>query len=224
LKIFIVEDDKKIALFLKKGLQEEFYSVDISNNAEEAIYLVQTNRYDLIILDIMLPKLNGIELCKIIRQKNIDTPIIMLTAKNSIENKVEGLNEGANDYLTKPFSFDELLARIKVQLRINKSLTNRLKIADLELDCDTLEAKRADIKIELTSKEYSLLEFMMRNKNKVLSVQMINDNIWNIDEITANNIVNVYIYRLRTKIDKIFDLKLIHTIRGVGYKISDKNI
>ncbi|RLA74600.1 MAG: DNA-binding response regulator [Epsilonproteobacteria bacterium] len=224
MKIFIVEDDKKIALFLKKGLQEEFYSVDISNNAEEAIYLVQTNRYDLIILDIMLPKLNGIELCKIIRQKNIDTPIIMLTAKNSIENKVEGLNEGANDYLTKPFSFDELLARIKVQLRINKSLTNRLKIADLELDCDTLEAKRADIKIELTSKEYSLLEFMMRNKNKVLSVQMINDNIWNIDEITANNIVNVYIYRLRTKIDKIFDLKLIHTIRGVGYKISDKNI
>ncbi len=224
MKILIVEDDKDITSFLKKGLQEESYSVDISSNGDKAIYLIETYKYDLILLDIMLPGCDGIEVCKRVRQREIGTPIIMLTARNSIIDKVDGLNEGANDYLTKPFSFDELLARIKVQLRINKSLTNILKLSDLKLDCDTLEVKRGDKNIELTSKEYALLEFMLRNQNKVLSVETINNNIWNIDETTASNIVNVYIYRLRTKIDKNFDTKLIHTIRGVGYKISDKDI
>ncbi|MBD3841112.1 MAG: response regulator transcription factor [Campylobacterales bacterium] len=221
MRILVVEDDPKISSFLQKGLKEESYSVDVSLDGEEAFYLIQNVQYDLILLDVMIPIINGVDLCKKIRLNNILTPIIMLTAKSSIEDKVTGLNEGANDYITKPFSFDELLARIKVQLRTKaNSVNNVLQLDDLVLNTNTKEVKRGDKIIVLTSKEYSLLEFFMRNPNSIISESMINESLWDMDSETFSNIINVYIYRLRNKIDKNFDKKLLHTIRGLGYKIS----
>ena len=223
MKILLVEDDLKICSFLDKGLKEENYVVDITHDGKEALYLIETNMYDLIILDIMIPSLDGVSLCTKLRDIGVETPIIMLTAKSSIEDKVIGLNEGANDYLTKPFSFDELIARIKVQLRSGKSLRNVLKIADLELDIDKKMVKRGNEIIELTSKEYVLLEYLVMNKDIVINEEMINQALWDIDETTASNIVSVYMYRLRNKVDKKYDKKLIYTIRGMGYKISEKD-
>jgi len=222
MKILIVEDDIKISSFLQKGLEEENYTIDCSFDGEDALYLVQNNTYDLILLDIMIPFINGVDLCKRIREKNISCPIIMLTAKSSIEEKVLGLSEGANDYITKPFSFEELLARIKVQLRSGKSLNNILTMDTLEINTDKKEVKREGDVITLTSKEYNILEYMLMHKDEVLTEYMINESLLNMDESTASNIVNVYIYRLRNKIDKKYSKKLIHTIRGMGYKMSDK--
>ncbi|HIP11888.1 MAG TPA: response regulator transcription factor [Arcobacter sp.] len=222
MKILIVEDDIKISSFLKKGLEEENYSIDCVYDGEEAFYLVQNNIYDLILLDIMIPSINGVDLCKKIREENISYPIIMLTAKSSIEEKVLGLSEGANDYVTKPFSFEELLARIKVQLRSGKSLNNILQIDNLSINTDTKIVTRDNDTINLTSKEYSILEYLVLHKEKVLTEEMINESLLNMDESTASNIVNVYIYRLRNKIDKNYDKKIIHTIRGMGYKISEQ--
>lgn len=221
-KILIIEDDLKISSFLSKGLTEENYIVDCCYDGEEAQYLISTNNYDLIILDLMIPYVDGISLCTKLREKGDNTPIIMLTAKDSIEDKVLGLNSGANDYLAKPFSFDELLARIKVQLRDGKSLTNILKIDDLVLDNDNKKVTRADELIKLSSKEYMLLEYLLLNKEKVVSEEMINNLLWDMDENTASNVISVFIYRLRKKIDKNNQKKLIHTIRGMGYKISEK--
>ena len=221
MKILIVEDDLKISAFLEKGLKEENYTVDTSYDGEDGFYLIQTNKYDLIILDIMIPNIDGITLCKKIREEGVETPIIMLTAKSSIEEKVLGLNEGANDYLTKPFSFEELLARINVQLRSGKNLNNIIKIDDLTLDRDKKLVMRANKEIEFTSKEYALVEYLMMNKEKIITEEMINQSLWNVDESTASNIVSVYMYRVRNKIDKSFDNKLIHTIRGMGYKMSE---
>jgi DNA-binding response OmpR family regulator len=223
MKILLVEDDIKISSFLQKGLKEENYIVDCSFDGEEAFYILETNSYDLIILDVMIPKIDGITLCKKLRENNIHTPIIMLTAKSSIEDKVLGLNEGANDYLTKPFSFEELLARINVQLRRGKSLNNILKLDDLEVNIETKSVKRAKETINLTSKEYVLLEYLMLNQNKLLNEDMINEALWDMDASTASNIVSVYMYRLRNKIDKNADKKLIHTIRGMGYKMGIEN-
>jgi DNA-binding response OmpR family regulator len=223
MKILLVEDDIKISSFLQKGLKEENYIVDCSFDGEEAFYILETNSYDLIILDVMIPKIDGITLCKKLRENNIHTPIIMLTAKSSIEDKVLGLNEGANDYLTKPFSFEELLARINVQLRRGKSLNNILKLGDLEVNIETKSVKRAKETINLTSKEYVLLEYLMLNQNKLLNEDMINEALWDMDASTASNIVSVYMYRLRNKIDKNADKKLIHTIRGMGYKMGIEN-
>ncbi len=221
MKILIIEDDEKIINFLKKGLEEESYSVDYSLNGDEGIYLASVNSYDLILLDIMLPIKDGIEVCKTLRTNSINTPIIMLTAKDSIEDKIRGLDIGANDYLAKPFSFNELLARIRVQLRTNNQNQTILKLADLELDLLTKTAKRdADI-INLTAKEFALLEYLIKNQNKVLSESVISSSLSNMDDINMSNIVNVYIYRLRNKIDKPYEKKLIKTIRGLGFKISD---
>ena len=220
MKILIVEDDVKIVEFLKQGLEEENYSVDYVYDGNEALYLILNNTYDLILLDLMIPYINGIDLCKDIRKNKINTPVIMLTAKSSIENTILGLNSGANDYISKPFSFDELIARIKVQLRTNISLNNILSIENLTFDIDNKLVKRDNNIINLSSKEYMLLELLLRNKNKFISEEDINNSLWNMDEQTASNIIRVYIYRLRKKIDKNFDLKLIHTTRGLGYKIS----
>ncbi len=220
MKILVAEDDIKISSFLSKGLTEENYIVDCCFDGEEALYLIETNSYDLIILDLMIPYVDGISLCKSLREKEIETPIIMLTAKSSIEEKVLGLNSGANDYISKPFSFDELIARIKVQLRDGRHLTNILKVSDLKLDSDNKTVTRGDKKIDLSSKEYILLEYLMFNKNKTVTEDMINNSLWNMDKQTASNIINVYIYRLRKKIDKDHHNKLIHTVRGMGYKIS----
>lgn len=222
MKILIVEDDIKIVNFLKKGLEEEAYSVDFSLDGDEGFYLASINEYDVILLDIMLPIKDGIEVCKSLRAQNINTPIIMLTAKNSTEDTIKGLDIGANDYLAKPFSFNELLARIRVQLRVkSENQTTVLKIDDLQLDLLTKTAQRANQKIELTAKEFSLLEYLVRNKNKVLSESVILSSLSNMEDSNISNIINVYIYRLRNKIDKPFEKKLIKTVRGMGFKISE---
>jgi two-component system, OmpR family, copper resistance phosphate regulon response regulator CusR len=222
MKILVIEDDQKIVNFLQKGLEEESYIVDYSLNGDEGIYLASVNEYDLILLDIMLPIKDGIEVCKTLRDNEIYTPIIMLTAKDSIEDKIKGLDIGANDYLAKPFSFNELLARIRVQLRTQNSQQTTLKIADLELDLLSKTAKRANDTINLTAKEFSFLEYLIKNKNKVLSESVISSALSNMDDMNISNIVNVYIYRLRNKIDKPYEKKLIHTVRGLGFKISDE--
>jgi two-component system, OmpR family, copper resistance phosphate regulon response regulator CusR len=222
MKILIIEDDEKIVSFLKKGLIEECYVVDCATNGDEGLYLASVNEYDLILLDIQLPVKDGIEVCKRIRASNNQTPIIMLTAKDSIEDKIKGLDIGANDYLAKPFSFAELLARIRVQLRKTNTILLKLSIADLELDLLNKTASRANENIVLTSKEFTLLEFLIKNKDRVLSETIINSALSSFEDSNISNIVNVYIYRLRNKIDKKFDKKLIKTIRGIGFKISDK--
>jgi DNA-binding response OmpR family regulator len=223
MRVLVVDDDIKIASFIKKGLQEESYSVDTTQSGDEAIYLAQLNSYDVILLDIMLIGTNGMNVCKTLRANSISTPIIMLTARNRLEDKIDGLDMGADDYLTKPFAFEELLARIRVQLR-NQQNSNILTLADLSMDTSHREVRRQNRKIRLTNKEYALLEFLLRNKRKFLSETVIKDNLNDMNSNTMSNIVNVYIYRLRNKIDKEFDLKLIHTIRGLGYIISDEDV
>ena len=221
MKILIIEDDIKIINFLKKGLEEECYIVDSSTNGDEGLYLASVNEYDLILLDIMLPIKDGMEVCKNLRQTNNQTPIIMLTAKDSIEDKIKGLDIGANDYLAKPFSFAELLARIRVQLRTQNVAQTKISIADLELDLLNKTAIRANENIVLTAKEFALLEYLIKNKDRVLSETTINEALSSFEDSNISNIVNVYIYRLRNKIDKNFDKKLIKTIRGIGFKISE---
>ena len=221
MKILIIEDDIKIINFLKKGLEEECYIVDYSTNGDEGLYLASVNEYDLILLDIMLPIKDGMEVCKALRNANNQTPIIMLTAKDSIEDKIKGLDIGANDYLAKPFSFTELLARIRVQLRITTTTQTKLSIADLELDLLNKTATRANENIVLTAKEFAFLEYLIKNRDRVLSETTINEALSSFEDSNISNIVNVYIYRLRNKIDKNFDNKLIKTIRGIGFKISD---
>ncbi|AXX89061.1 DNA-binding response regulator [Arcobacter suis] len=222
MKILIIEDDTKIINFLKKGLVEECYIVDSSTNGDEGLYLASVNEYDLILLDVMLPIKDGIEVCKALRASKNQTPIIMLTAKDSIEDKIKGLDIGANDYLAKPFSFAELLARIRVQLRTTNSSQTKISIADLELDLLNKTAVRANENITLTAKEFALLEYLIKNKDRVLSETTINSALSSFEDSNISNIVNVYIYRLRNKIDKNFDNKLIKTVRGIGFKISDK--
>ena len=224
MRILVVEDDVKIANFIKKGLQEESYSVDITHHGDEAIYLSQVNKYDIILLDIMIPGPNGIDVCKILREKEIATPIIMLTARNRLEDKIDGLDSGADDYLTKPFAFEELLARIRAQLRNNSQTLSIIKVGDLNIDTIRHEVKRADKKINLTVKEYALLEFLARNKKKLLTETIIKDNLSDMAQETMSNIISVYIYRLRNKIDKNHSIKLIHTVRGAGYMLSDEDV
>ena len=222
MKILLVEDDEKISSFIKKGLSEDGYVVDCTLDGEEAIYLASNNTYDLILLDIMIPIIDGLEVCKTLRKKGIDVPIIMLSAKNSLDDKITGLNEGANDYITKPFSFEELEARIKVQLRKGQYINNILKLNSLSLNLDKKEVRREDDILNLTSKEYAILHFMLLNQDKLITEEMINEAMWDMDSATTSNIISVYIYRLRNKIDKKYDTKLLHTIRGMGYRLSEK--
>ena len=218
MRILIVEDEKKVAAFIKKGLEEETYAVDIAMDGEEGLYLGEQNQYDLIILDLMLPKINGLEILSILRSKKIETPILLLTAKDSVDDKVEGLNQGADDYLTKPFAFSELLARIRVLLRRGKAETKTtLEIADLKLNLVSHKVSRGNEEIELTGKEYSLLEYFMRNQEKVLTRTMIAEHVWDYNFDTFTNVIDVYVNHLRKKIDKNFSTKLLHTLRGVGY-------
>ena len=216
--ILVVEDEKKVASFVKKGLEEEHYSVDLAYDGDEGLYKLAVNRYDLIILDIMLPNKDGLEVIKEIRSKKNTTPVIMLTAKDSLENKIEGLDSGADDYLTKPFAFSELIARIRAILRRDSlEKSNILKFHYLQLDLITHKVYRAGEEIELTNKEYSLLEYFMRNPNKILTRTMISESVWTYDFDTFTNVIDVYINFLRNKIDKKGFSKLIHTVRGVGY-------
>ena len=220
--ILVVEDDRKVASFLKKGLQEESYTVDVAYDGEDGLALAVANQYDLIILDIMLPEKDGIQVLRELRTSSISTPILMLTARDSVEDKVQGLDGGADDYLTKPFAFAELLARVRAILRRGKpDLPVQLTAADLILDPVTRKVQRSGKEIELTSKEYALLEYFLKNKGQVLTRSLISEHVWGYQFDTGTNIVSVYVNYLRNKIDTGFDRKLIHTVRGVGYVLKE---
>ena len=218
MRILIVEDEKKVAAFIKKGLEEETYAVDVAYDGEDGLHMGVENQYDLIILDLMLPIIDGLSVLSRLREKKVETPILLLTAKDSVEDKVTGLNTGADDYLTKPFAFSELLARIRVLLRRGKAETKTvLQIDGLSLDLVSHKVKRNDEEIELTGKEYSLLEYFMRNQGKVLTRTMIAEHVWDYNFDTFTNVIDVYVNHLRKKIDKSYPEKLLHTLRGVGY-------
>ncbi|MFH1427994.1 MAG: response regulator transcription factor [Patescibacteria group bacterium] len=222
--ILVVEDQVKITRFIKKGLEMEHYTVDTVYDGKEALEKAEINNYDLIILDIMLPKLDGIGVCKKLRGNKIDTPIIMLTAKDTIQDRIKGLDAGADDYLVKPFAFGELLARIRALLRREKTVKSaKLQIADLILDPATHDVYRAGKEIPLSSKEYRLLDYMMRRPGHVCTRTMIGEHIWGYNFTDDSNVIDVYISYLRSKVDKGFHNKLIHTVRDVGYKLQNKN-
>ena len=226
-KILIIEDEKKIATTIKKGLTENGYHVDLAFDGLIGKRLFESNNYDLLILDINLPGMNGYELCKAIRNTNQHIPIIMLTAMNTTEDKIEGFDNGTDDYIIKPFEFKELLVRIRALLKrtMNQQLPtgNILKVADLEMNLDTKEVKRADQPITLTAKEFQLLEYFMRNRNRVLSRADIAERVWEIDFDTQTNVIDVYVNYLRNKIDKKFDTRLIHTQVGMGYIMKESS-
>jgi heavy metal response regulator len=218
MRILVVEDDKKVAGFIKKGLEEESYAVDVAYDGEDGLHFGSEGQYDLIILDIMLPKIDGLEILSQLRDQGKDTPILLLTAKDAVDDKVAGLNKGADDYLTKPFAFSELLARVRVLLRRGKAeVKTTLMISDLTLDLVSHKVNRGGDEIELTGKEYGLLEYFMRNQEKVLTRTMIAEHVWDYNFDTFTNVIDVYINHLRKKIDKGRELKLLHTLRGVGY-------
>lgn len=222
MRILVVEDEHKIANAIKKGLEQETYAVDVSYTGADGYDLAESEDYDLLILDLMLPEMDGLTICRELRAKGIHTPILILTAKGDVSEKVEGLDSGADDYLTKPFSFEELLARVRALSRRPKSTLNtKLSVSDLELDTSSYEVKRTGNTIQLSSKEFSLLEYLMRNSGKTLSKEKIINHVWDYDSDILPNTVEVYIKYLRNKIDKPFPLSkpLIHTIRGFGYKL-----
>lgn len=219
MKVLVVEDNKKIASFLQKGLTQEGFVVDIAEDGKEGFYLATTNSYDVMLLDIMLPFMSGIELCKSLREQEIITPILMLTAKDDSDDIVAGLDSGADDYITKPFVFKELLARLRVIQRRGLSLSKELVFKDLKLDPSKKTVQRENKHIELTAKEFALLELLVRNQNNILSESVIIDSIWDMNYSNASNLVKVYIYRLRNKIDKGFKEAYIHTIKNFGYSL-----
>jgi heavy metal response regulator len=217
MRILLVEDEKNVAAFIKKGLEEETYTVNVAEDGPEGLLMATSADFDLIILDIMLPGMNGIEVCKTLRAKGINKPILMLTAVDSVERKVEGLESGADDYLVKPFAFTELLARIKALLRRAPDIVSELALSDLRIDLLSRRVYRGNKEVVLTLKEFSLLEYLLRNKHRVLSRTQIIENVWGYDFSPGTNIVDVHIKSLREKVDAGFESKLIHTVRGIGY-------
>lgn len=222
MRILVIEDEHKIAQSIKKGLEQESFAVDIVFTGTEGFDLASSEDYDLIILDLLLPGINGLEICQSLRKMQIHTPILMLTAKGQLNNKVEGLNSGADDYLTKPFAFEELLARIKALTRRPKQTISPIqKFADLTLDSISYEVKRQGKLVQLSAKEFALLEYLLRHPNKILTKEQIISHVWNYDADILPNTVEVYIGYLRNKLDKAFPNRkpLITTIRGFGYKL-----
>ncbi len=218
MRILVIEDEAKIAQFIKRGLKEEGYAVDVANDGEEGHFLLSSNEYDAIILDLMLPKIDGLTLCRTLRKEGNQTPIIMLTAKDTVKDKVKGLDSGADDYLPKPFAFEELLARVRVLLRKKDSrVQTQLKVDDLSLDLLTHKVTRGESEIDLTVKEYALLEYLMRNAGNIVTRTMISEHVWDINFDTFTNVIDVYINYLRNKIDSGAAVKMIHTVRGKGY-------
>jgi DNA-binding response OmpR family regulator len=221
--ILVVEDEVKITRFIKKGLEMEHYTVDTAYDGEEALEKAEINNYDLIILDIMLPKVDGIEVCRILREKKIETPIVMLTARDTVEDRIKGLDAGADDYIIKPFAFGELVARVRALLRREKTVkSTKLQVGNLSLNPATHEVFRGDKEVNLSSKEYRLLDYMMRRPGHVCTRTMIGEHIWGYNFTDESNVIDVYISYLRKKIDIGFNTKLIHTVRDVGYKIQEK--
>jgi len=222
MRVLVVEDEKKVAAFIKRGLEQESYAVDVAYDGEEGEHYAEVNEYDVIILDIMLPNKGGLDVLRDLKEGGVTTPVLLLTARDTVEDRVKGLNLGADDYLTKPFAFEELLARIRVLMRRGGYGTPVLKYSDLSLDPSTRKAKRGETEVELTVKEYALLEYLLRNPDRVLSRTLISEHVWDQTFDSETNVVDVYINHLRIKIDKDFPKKLIHTVRGVGYVLKEE--
>jgi len=222
MRILVVEDEPKLAKALQKGLSEEQYAVDVAYDGEEGLHMVRSKSYDLVLLDLMIPEISGMELLKIIRAEQQEVPVMILTAKDAVGDRVEGLDTGADDYLTKPFSFEELLARARALLRRASAHPESqfLQVGDLSLDPVTREVRRGECLIELSPKEFSLLEYMMRHSNRVLSRTVLSEHVWGEFD-TLTNVIDVYVHHLRDKIDKNHDVKYIQTVRGAGYVLKD---
>src|SRR5215467_7897478 len=224
MRILVVEDEKKVASFIKKGLQQEGYAVDVAYDGQDALQGATAFDYDLVILDLMLPKRAGLDVLREIRLKKSSLPVLVLTAKGAVEEKVAGLDAGADDYLIKPFAFAELSARIRALLRRGTQENPRLRVSDLEMDTATRQVRRAGQPIDLKLKEYALLEFLLRNAHRPVTRTMIVEHVWDIHFDSVSNVVDVHINSLRNKIDKSFQPPLIHTVRGVGYMLTDRPI
>jgi len=220
MRILVVDDDRRLCSVIKRGLLEETYAVDVAYDGEEGEYMGEVNPYDLIILDIMMPKKDGIEMCKELRSKRINTPILMLTAKDAVEDRVRGLDAGADDYMVKPFSFNELLARVRALLR-REAVTKspEIKLGDLVLNTLTREVRRGDRTIELTTKEYVILEYFMHHHNVVVTRTMLEEHAWDYDFDSMSNLIDVYIRRLRRKLDDNENESVLQTVRGAGYRL-----
>lgn len=221
MKLLIIEDEVRIANSLKKGFTSENFNVEVANDGEEGQRLARTKEFDCIILDLMLPKISGLQILRFLRERKINTPIIILTAKGSTDEKVEGLEIGADDYLPKPFSFEELLARVRALIRRNTRGENILKVDDLILDPKAQTVLRADKSIDLSAREFKILEFLMMHQTSILSESRIIDHVWNYDADISSNVVAAHIKNLRAKVDRAFpkSKQLIKTVRGLGYKI-----
>ncbi len=219
MRVLIIEDNPKMAGALQKGLREHGYAADVSHSGFEGEDLAAGSEYDLILLDLMLPDRDGVEVCRNLRRRGVATPILMLTALSSTEDKVAGLDSGADDYITKPFELEELLARIRAMLRRGEATEGRtLQCEDLVLDVYARVAKRGEVEVELSNKEFGLLEYLMRNQNRVLSRTQIAEKVWDMNFEPGSNVIDVYISALRKKLDRDFEHELIHTIKGAGYR------
>lgn len=222
MRILIIEDEQRLSHTLKKGLAEEGFAIDQAYDGEEGRYLAQTEEYDLILLDVMLPKVDGISICRELRSKNIKTPILMLTAKTTVEDKVAGLDSGADDYMTKPFSFIELRSRIQALLRRSQQEASPvLRIANLVLDPLKHKVERDGKSISLTPKEFAVLEFLMRHKEEIVTRTMVIEHVWDYNFDSLSNIVDVYVAAIRKKVDGGEKIKLVQTLHGIGYKVND---
>jgi DNA-binding response OmpR family regulator len=223
MRILVVEDEKRLAEFIKNGLEEDKYAVDLAFDGERAEFLAMTNQYDLIILDILLPKKNGWEVCESLRNAGVEVPLLMLSALSEVSDKIRGLEKGADDYLAKPFVIAELVARVKALLRRSHRMSHSvIKIRNLELDISARKVRRAGREIQLTNKEFSLLEYLMMNKNKVITRTMISEHVWDIHFDAGSNVIDVIINFLRKKIEIEGEDKIIQTVRGAGYMIQDE--
>ncbi|MBI2794170.1 MAG: response regulator transcription factor [Ignavibacteria bacterium] len=223
MRILVVEDERKVASFIKRGLEEERYIVETASDGEEGLRLAMENEFDALVLDVMLPKLDGYSIVKALREEGRSTPILMLTARGTMEDRVQGLDLGADDYLAKPFHFEELAARLRSILRRSSTdKTTRLQVGDLELDLVTHFAYREGKEIELTTKEYALLEYLLRNRGRILSRSMIMQHVWKHNFDPESNIIDVYIKRLRQKIERPDQPQIILSIRGVGYRVKEE--
>lgn len=224
MRVLVIEDELKIAAFIRKGLQEEYYAVDIAQDGEAGLECAVSVEYDLIILDISLPGLDGLSVCRELRRVGIETPVLMLTARDTVDDRVTGLDSGADDYLVKPFSFKELLARMRALSRRPPAVQdNVLQLANLQVDTMSHTVKRDSRPIELSPKEFSLLEFLLRHVNRVVTRTSIAEHVWDEEFYSESNVVDVYIRNLRRKIDDEYSLKLIHTVRGLGYKMAEES-
>ena len=223
MRILVVEDEKKVASFIKRGLEEEGFLVDVAYDGEEGRYMAETNPYDLILMDVMLPKKDGLTVVRELRDKGMSAPVLCLTAKDTVDDIVSGLDSGSDDYLTKPFAFAELLARVRALLRRGgQDRGAEIHFADLRLDPVAHKVWRSNKEIDLTAKEYALLEYFMRNPNQTLTRTMIAEHVWDYTFDSFTNIIDVYVNYLRKKVDKDFDKKLIHTVRGAGYVLKEE--